>query len=463
MATYSGTLPVLTNLNPDIIGTTAIALAWPYGTKKSIYSYPDGHATDAFNKAFDKVYPTHEKWGQQTGKGASCDIFAGTCIRASGYDKKMPRQLADQVKYFPKHPDIWTDVPYKTNADLKHGDVIIYLNKVSGGHICIYVEQNGKGYIKEAGYNSKRFGMTVNPHSYKPSDYKSFHVYRAKGSIRSYLKAGDYSVQVKRLQKFLNWLLDSKLTTDGIFGPKTKSAVVMFQTKSGLQPDGVFGKKSLAAAKIANKTEKTKIKCVDVSAHQGIISEANWKKAKKTCQATIIRSSWTHQASFKLEEDKYFAKNIANAHKAGMKIGAYHYSQAISVKEAEKEASFMIKTLKKYKSYITLPVAFDWEFGGRLNSRVAKKLGKVQCMKICNAFCAKMHEAGYETMVYANLATLNNYISNDLYKHNKIWVAQYNNTCDYKKPYYMWQYTSRGSVTGIGTCDLNYIYDPTLV
>jgi len=64
-----------------------------------------------------------------------------------------------------------------------------------------------------------------------------------------YLKQGDKSVNVERLQKFLNWYDNYNLIEDGIFGEKTESAVKSFQTKEKLDVDGQFGIKSLNKAK----------------------------------------------------------------------------------------------------------------------------------------------------------------------------------------------------------------------
>ena len=201
-------------------------------------------------------------------------------------------------------------------------------------------------------------------------------------------------------------------------------------------------------------------KCIDISAWQGDVSANSFKKTGIPC--VILRSSYTSWRGFNLAKDKVFDNNIKNAHKANMRIGAYHYSQAISESEAIKEAQFVIKCLKPYKSMISLPVAFDWEFGGRLNASVAKKLGKQRCRQICDAFCRTILNAGYTPMVYANLSTINAYIASDIYKSWHIWVAQYNSRCDYKHPYYMWQYTSGGRVNGIGgRIDMNYIYTAT--
>lgn len=61
------------------------------------------------------------------------------------------------------------------------------------------------------------------------------------------LKQGSSGAQVKTLQtKLINWgYLSGK--ADGIFGAKTKAAVVKFQKKNGLTADGVVGTKTAQA------------------------------------------------------------------------------------------------------------------------------------------------------------------------------------------------------------------------
>lgn len=70
---------------------------------------------------------------------------------------------------------------------------------------------------------------------------------------RGYFKLGDNSVQVKNLQKFLNWYGGYKLVVDGDIGEKTITAVKKFQKSNGLKVDGLFGKSSLAKAKTIKK------------------------------------------------------------------------------------------------------------------------------------------------------------------------------------------------------------------
>lgn len=56
-----------------------------------------------------------------------------------------------------------------------------------------------------------------------------------------YLKLGNKGMEVNKLQKCLNYVLDTHLETDGIFGPLTKNALLQFQNKYNLLIDGVYG------------------------------------------------------------------------------------------------------------------------------------------------------------------------------------------------------------------------------
>ena len=205
-------------------------------------------------------------------------------------------------------------------------------------------------------------------------------------------------------------------------------------------------------------------KAIDISYWQGKVSSENFRKVKKDGISSVIqRSSYTSQSSFSLNTDSTMGNNILNAAQVGLNIGIYHYSQATSVKEAQKEAEFCLKTIKNYRNSITLPVFFDWEWGGRLNASKASKLGKTTCTNICNAFCKEIKSAGYDTGVYASLSVFNGYLNpSSIDDKYKIWVAQYNGTCTYNRSKYMWQYSSSGRVNGIsGRIDMNYLYGST--
>lgn len=124
----------------------AKANEYAYGTDTSKANYPDGSPKSAYKTGLDKAYPDRSKWGTAPSKGASCDVFVGTCVRNSGIDKKFPRGLDEQIDYLPKS-DKFKEISVTTKT-VKDGDIIVYTKKAGGGHICIVCD----GKIKEAGY-----------------------------------------------------------------------------------------------------------------------------------------------------------------------------------------------------------------------------------------------------------------------------------------------------------------------
>ena len=159
--------------------------------------------------------------------------------------------------------------------------------------------------------------------------------------------------------------------------------------------------------------------------------------------------------------DSTFANNINGAYKAGIKVGVYYYSTAVTAAEAKSEAQYTASILASYKSKITLPVAYDYETGGRLTSSVMKRVGTASCI----AFCDTIKASGYTPMVYANYNTLSNFIDyRTLQSKYKIWLANYTTNgvaTSYAGDFYMWQYSSSGKVNGLsGSIDINYIFEP---
>lgn len=63
------------------------------------------------------------------------------------------------------------------------------------------------------------------------------------------IKYGDSGMEVKQLQKFLNWYCRGQLVVDGKFFEKTEVLLKQFQKTENLVDDGIFGKKSYKKAK----------------------------------------------------------------------------------------------------------------------------------------------------------------------------------------------------------------------
>lgn len=190
----------------------------------------------------------------------------------------------------------------------------------------------------------------------------------------------------------------------------------------------------------------SKITCVDISEFQQSI---NFNKMKNDgIKAVIIRAGYGRESS---QKDSMFESHYHNAKAAGLKIGAYWYSYADSVSDAEKEARACLECIKG-KS-LDMPVYYDLEDYSMI------KLGKTKLTAIAERFCETIKKSNYRAGVYANLNWFNNHLDyDDLKKKYSIWLAQYNNVnelnCD------IWQCSSSSRVSGYdGRLDVNVIFN----
>lgn len=195
-------------------------------------------------------------------------------------------------------------------------------------------------------------------------------------------------------------------------------------------------------------------KGVDVSAYQAGI---NWKKAAEAgVEFAIIRAAYRTYGSGALYKDSYFEANVRGAQAAGIRVGVYIFSQAITEAEAVEEADYLISLVSGFD--VELPLVFDFEYvsGGRLTSR----LGRRASTDICLAFCRRVEAAGYDSMVYANASTL----SGNLYPQEfpRVWLAHYTTRTSYSASgYEYWQCSDSGGVNGIsGNVDMDFWFEP---
>lgn len=201
-------------------------------------------------------------------------------------------------------------------------------------------------------------------------------------------------------------------------------------------------------------------KGIDISYAQG--DNIDWKGLKCSgIDFVFIRAGYRDAGNGSLHTDAKFEQNVKGAENAGMMIGLYFYSQAISSREAAEEANYISKLAKGKR--ITLPLVMDYEFynGGRLAKAVSNGgIRRSELSRFANEFCRQIEANDYEAMVYANLDFLNNYIgSTGLRANTNVWLAQYNRTATYRGNYNVWQFTDRGRLDGINkNVDLDFMY-----
>lgn len=192
---------------------------------------------------------------------------------------------------------------------------------------------------------------------------------------------------------------------------------------------------------------------IDVSKWQ---REIDWELvAAEGVDFAIIRCGYRGSSSGYLVEDPYFAKNIKAATEAGIKVGIYFFTQAVSTVEAVEEASMVISLLGDYA--LDYPIFIDTEGAG--GDGRADGLDVATRTAVCEAFCKTIESAGYEAGVYASRSWYYTKLNMERLNDYTIWLAEYRQTPLYDEHYEMWQYTSKGSVAGIeGNVDLNVSY-----
>ena len=99
---------------------------------------------------------------------------------------------------------------------------------------------------------------------------------------------------------------------------------------------------------------------IDVSYHNGVI---NWERVYASgIHNVMIRAGYRGYTEGVLQEDENFVSNVKAAQNAGLNVGLYFFSQAVTVTEATEEANYVIDLilLNNLRSYISLPIAFDF-------------------------------------------------------------------------------------------------------
>lgn len=167
----------------------------------------------------------------------------------------------------------------------------------------------------------------------------------------------------------------------------------------------------------------------------------------------IIRCGYRGSKTGALVEDPYFRQNIEGATEAGLKVGVYFFTQAVTEVEAVEEASMVLSLTKDY--HLDYPIFIDTESaGGR-----ADGLSVTDRTAICKAFCETIASAGEKAGIYASRNWYNTKIKDEQFDTYVKWLAEYREKPLYTGDYHIWQYTSSGKINGIeGRVDLNLGY-----
>ena len=192
---------------------------------------------------------------------------------------------------------------------------------------------------------------------------------------------------------------------------------------------------------------------IDVSEHQ---EEIDWEQVKASgMEFVMIRVGWRGHTQGELFADALAQTHYAGAKAAGLKVGAYIFSQAITPQEGKEEAEYLLEQTKDWE--IDMYLALNWEHLDEENRTAAVDARALT--DITKAFCQTVTQKAQQPMVYCDAYLASTRLYPDELTEYPFWLAQYAEQIDFSHPVTMWQYTNTGSVPGIqGNVDINRYY-----
>lgn len=218
---------------------------------------------------------------------------------------------------------------------------------------------------------------------------------------------------------------------------------------------------------------------IDISYHQEKREKINWEALANTnINFVVLRIGWGD--NFTSQDDASFKNAVANCEKYNIPYAVYLYSYATKVDgtdalnkdsaSANSEAKHVLRVLNSvsHKPNLKTSVYLDMEDNSTAN------LPSSTLSAIANRFCSIIEGNGYGCSVYANAYWLNQKLdTRSITTNNRVWVAHYgsNNITNHSQAmtttvpynltnYKLWQFSSRGQVSGVhGNVDLDLGYN----
>lgn len=305
-------------------------------------------------------------------------------------------------------------------------------------------DENGSVGIDDATYIQKYIaGLLDEPSVKEPNSVKL-----SKESIT--LKVGNTytisgSTDLADYSGGFEWISSNPLVA-AVSGDSSDSAIIsaMMLGTTDITVRTANGKTATCKVTVSGSD----VKCIDVSTWQGTEVDFNRVKASGI-DYVILRAGYGRET---YQKDDTFEINYKKAKAAGMKVGAYWFSYAMSPEEAVVEANTCLYCIGG-KTF-DLPVYYDMEYAPAIS-----QLDKKTYTKMASSFCNTIIDAGYKVGVYASAYVFGKSLDYDTISESySVWNAEWNS--DYTVNCDIWQYTSEARVDGIyGNVDCSYIFN----
>ncbi len=192
-------------------------------------------------------------------------------------------------------------------------------------------------------------------------------------------------------------------------------------------------------------------------------SQLDWVKLKSEgVKGVIIRiGARGFGNGRKVFSDVNFLEHYKAAKAAGMHIGVYFFSYALTEAEAIEEANYTLDILKINNCKLDLPVYIDMEDDAGDSKKQHASAGKKVCSAVLDSFCKTIEDAGYYAGIYCSRSFADDFVDDSVFEGRSAWIAEWGvDSCTYSGNVDMWQYTETGRLSGAGNknIDLSRLY-----
>lgn len=179
------------------------------------------------------------------------------------------------------------------------------------------------------------------------------------------------------------------------------------------------------------------VKGIDISAHNGAV---DFERVRDDSVSFVLIKA-TEGVDFC---DAMFDRNVADAHAAGLKVGAYHFFRFET--PGHLQAYGFLTAVGN--SSIDLPLAIDVE-----NWKNADDVPEQEIINQLAQMINVLREAGYRVMIYTNKEGYDQYVKGN-FDDVDLWLSSLGAEPD--ADWRLWQHSHRGRVDGIdGHVDIN--------
>ncbi|MCM1184308.1 MAG: hypothetical protein NC337_13135 [Roseburia sp.] len=177
------------------------------------------------------------------------------------------------------------------------------------------------------------------------------------------------------------------------------------------------------------------------------LGEIDFDKLKKAgCDFCMVKVGARGYSSGRIVMDENYKTNLRDAYEAGLDVGVYFCSQAVTKSEAREEADVLLDAIGRYD--IDYPIVFVMQDVVDDMPRI-DALSVKEKSDIARTFMNEIADAGYTPMLYGDLEWLMTMVDMDRLEGYDVWYSQDADEPDYPYEFGMWEYEFDGSVKGV--------------